>query len=209
MKGPGLFSLSLVLFLHLEAKGVVAENPHLNPSRRQPAKTLEDAETILLTDTYRYFLDLLAKEKLSFTVKVIFKIHEYFLGALYSWAGKTRSVNISKNGMLFARPQNIKKYLKEFEKILKINLSKAKENKKELALNLAIIHCEFNAIHPFREGNGRTIRLFLDLIAIENGYKTISFNKEPQKKYIEACIAGMQKDYTKMSKLIYKGLQKR
>lgn len=99
-------------------------------------KTLEDTEIILLSDTYSCFFTLLKKKELTFDAQLVFRIHEYFLGTLYSWAGKIRSVNISKEGMLFARPQNIKNSIKEFEKILKSNLPSGAETKKELAAKM-------------------------------------------------------------------------
>lgn len=71
---------------------------------------------------------------------------------------------------------------------------------------MAIIHCEFNAIHPFREGNGRTIRLFLDLIVVKSGFNPIDYSKSGQREYINACKTGMRQDYTKMKKVIKKGL---
>ena len=172
-------------------------------------KTLEDAETILLSDAYTRFLGFLEKGKLPMDLRLIFDVHKYFLGPLYSWAGKIRTVNISKDGMLFIPTKNIPKALKAFEKILNKNVPEENEPKKKIADKLAEIHCEFNAIHPFREGNGRVIRLFLDLIALQVGYQLIDFGKSSKKDYIQACVAGMQKDYGKMSKVIYKGLLKR
>lgn len=64
-------------------------------------KELEDAETVLLTDSYDYFLKLLRRGKLKFNLKLLFEIHAYFLGTLYTWAGKIRHVNISKNNAFF------------------------------------------------------------------------------------------------------------
>lgn len=180
-----------------------------NKLRITNRKTLKDTETILLSDTYTYFFELLEKDKLCFSLKLIFEIHQYFLGTLYLWAGKVRTVNISKDNILFATTQNIKKTLTEFRVILNKNLPKNKDSKKEIADKLAKIHCEFNIIHPFREGNGRVIRLFLDLIAVDQGYEIISFEKTSQKEYISACIARMQQNYKPMSKVIYRGLIKK
>lgn len=171
-------------------------------------KILEDTETILLNDTYNHFLELLRKEKLIFNTKLIFDIHRYFLGTLYSWSGKTRTVEISKNGVLFCASSQIKKELEGFEKILKKNLPSSKDTKKEVSKKLSIIHCEFNAIHPFREGNGRTIRLFLDLTAVNKGFNLIDFAKTSTENYIKACKFGMNMDYNKMADILFKGLEK-
>jgi cell filamentation protein len=58
-----------------------------------------------------------------------------------------------------------------------------------------------NAIHPFREGNGRTLRLFLDLLAGNAGYEPVDFTQVPDEKYIEACRRGMIQEYEQMEKL--------
>lgn len=156
-------------------------------------KALEDTETLLLEDTYVHFFSLLQKEKLRFNVKLIFEIHKYFLGTLYAWAGKIRSVEISKDGILFCASSQIKKELKILDKIIKKNIPLFKDNRKIISEKFAVIHCEFNAIHPFREGNGRTIRLFLDLLAVNSGYGLIDYGKTFKKDYIKTCMAGMQK----------------
>ena len=61
-------------------------------------------------------------------------------------------------------------------------------------------------MHPFREGNGRTIRLFLDLLAVSVGYATIDYGRSTD-DYIAACAAGMNGDDTPMTHLIEKGLK--
>lgn len=169
-------------------------------------KTLEDTETLLLSDTYKHFFELLEKGKIQFDGKLILQIHKYFLETLYTWAGKTRTVEISKDGVLFCASLQIKRSLENFEKILEKNLPSQKDDKKNMSKKLAIIHCELNAIHPFREGNGRTARLFLDLIAASCGCDPIGYEKSSKEDYIKACIAGMHQDYSKMEKIFYKGL---
>lgn len=185
-----------------EESGGVLENK-LNVKDQ---KTLEDLETILFTDAYKYFFELLEKGKVVFDVDFIFKIHNYSLKTLYSWAGKARTVEISKNGTLFCASLQIRKNLATFEKILRENLPSAGDDENTISEKLSVIHCEFNAIHPFREGNGRTIRLFLDLLAVSIGFNPIDFSKSSQEGYIKACISGMSKDYSKMQKIIQKGL---
>lgn len=171
-------------------------------------KTLDDVETLLLKDTYIHFFTLLQAGKLKFSTKIIFEIHKYFLNIIYSWAGKIRTVEISKNGILFCASLQIKKTFEDFNKILKKNIPISTDNKKIISKKLAVIHCEFNAIHPFREANGRTIRLFLDLLAVNIGYGLIDYSKILKANYIKACIAGMRKDYSKIQKILYKGLSK-
>ncbi|NIA18464.1 MAG: hypothetical protein GWO85_00040 [Simkaniaceae bacterium] len=171
-------------------------------------KTLEDTETLLLKDSYEYFLGLLEKGNLKFDQKLIFEINKYFLETLYSWAGKSRTVEISKNGVLFCASSQINVALEKLDEILGTHLPSEKDSKKEVGEKLSVIHCEFNAIHPFREGNGRTIRLFLDLLAASLGFDVIDFAKTSQENYINGCKLGMNMEYDKMSRIIYKGLSK-
>src|SRR3990167_10315881 len=72
-------------------------------------KKLSEAETLLLADTYTHFFELLNKKKVTFDLSLLFSIHEYFLTTLYDWAGKVRTVNISKDEMLFALVKYIDK----------------------------------------------------------------------------------------------------
>lgn len=171
-------------------------------------KALEDTETVLLSDTYEYFFQVLESRKITFDIKLIFRIHKYFLGTLYNWAGSIRNVEISKDGVLFCASSQIQKELKKLDQFIKKNLPTEKDSKEQISNKLALIHCEFNAIHPFREGNGRTIRLFLDLLSVTSGFSITDYSKTSQKAYIQACIAGMQQNYVPMQKVIFKGISK-
>jgi len=123
-------------------------------------KELEDAETVLLTDAYDHFFTLMKEGKIELKLNLLLSLHKYFFGTLYSWAGKIRTVNLSKGTMLFMPPNNIEKALKDFEVDFGKSKPQAEDTKKVIAQKIAFIHCELNVMHPFREGNGRTIRLF-------------------------------------------------
>lgn len=171
-------------------------------------KQLDNAETLLLADTYTHFFELLKKDKVKFDLALLFAIHKYFLNTLYDWAGKVRTVDISKDGMLFAPIKYIDGALKAFSKLLKATLPKQADTKNKLAQKLAIIHNELNVIHPFREGNGRTTRLFLDLIVASLGYNPIDWSKQSNSDYLKACIKGTKGEHKAMAKIIERGLKK-
>lgn len=173
------------------------------------AKKLSRAETILLDITANHFIEALEKKRLTFNLELLFDIHRHFLGKLYSWAGQLRTVDISKDGMLFCPAVHLEENLKPFEKLLQKGVPTKKDSKREIARKLALIHNEFNALHPFREGNGRTIRLFLDLMAVSLGYRQIKYKQTEKKAYFAACRAGMNTDHEKMEQIIFKGLTKR
>lgn len=172
------------------------------------SKELGEYETLLLTDSYSHFLELLSENKLDFGLSLIFEIHQYFLGTLYTWAGKIRTVNISKGDTFFIPAQNIEKALKQLNPEFEKNKPNTQDSKEEIAKKLAFIHCELNAIHPFREGNGRTLRLFLDLLTVNAGYEAVDFTEISNGKFIDACRKGMVQNYEPMESIYMKLLGK-
>jgi len=153
-------------------------------------------------------LNYYKEDKVKFDLSLLFTIHKYFLEHLYDWAGKVRTVNISKDGMMFAPIKYVDQSLKTFAILIKKNLPSQINTKDEIAKKLAVIHNEFNIIHPFREGNGRTIRLFLDLIVVSIGYDPIDWSKTQNSEYIRACIQGFSNKQLAMIKIIKRGLKK-
>lgn len=97
-------------------------------------------------------------------------IHAHVFQDVYEWAGQVRTVNISKNGDRFAQPAFIESAGRQ------IGAALAKENnlqgleKPQLVDRLALYYADWNALHPFREGNGRTTRELIGQIAREVGY---------------------------------------
>ena len=170
-------------------------------------KDLNDAETILQIDAYKYFFDLTQNRQFVFDTDLLFEIHKYFFEALYGWAGTVRSVDISKGEMLFAPARYILSSLEELNRIIRNNIPVSSDSIKQIAEKLALIHNEFNVVHPFRDGNGRAIRLFLDLLGYTLGYNPIDYGD--RKEYLAACVAGALKNNDPMRKIIAAGLQKR
>lgn len=109
------------------------------------------------------------------TVKGLQQIHGYLFGGLYNFAGQIRQVNISKGGFQFALAQ----YLPE-------TLSKIEQMKEFTFDEIADKYVEMNIAHPFREGNGRTTRIWLDLILKKNLKKCIDWSKINKKEYLSA-----------------------
>lgn len=84
------------------------------------------------------------------------------------------------------------------------------EDVKKIIEDIAIVHCELIHIHPFREGNGRTARIFTDLMANRAGYPSLKldkFRKDNYPQYIEALNKGDDKDYSAMIEIIGKLFQ--
>lgn len=107
----------------------------------------------------------------TFDLEHLKAIHAHVFQDVYDWAGKVRTVNISKNGDAFAQPAFIDNVGKQ------LGAAIAKENnlqgleKPQFVERLALYYSDWNALHPFREGNGRTTRELIGQIARAAGYE--------------------------------------
>ena len=106
--------------------------------------------------------------------------------------------------MLFAPAAHLQKSFGILDDIIYDNLPSDKDSKKIVAQKIAVIHNEFNAVHPFREGNGRTIRLFLDLLSVSLGFGLINFDSP---NYIQACLDGMCGQHQSMADIVLKSIE--
>ena len=106
-----------------------------------------------------------------FDVEHLKRIHAHIFQDVYEWAGKVRTVGISKGGTSFARPE----YIESYGATLSAGLAKEGFlrglDKPSFADRLTHYYTEFNALHPFREGNGRATREFIGQLAKEAGYE--------------------------------------
>jgi cell filamentation protein len=105
----------------------------------------------------------------------LFVIHRHLFQDIYDWAGKRRTVEISKGGKQFFPTSHFDNALKYIDSLIAEYQRIGKEDKAALAKKLAEILDNVNFLHPFREGNGRTQREFLRLLAKEKGY-TLNLN---------------------------------
>ena len=105
-----------------------------------------------------------------FSFKHLCSIHKHLFSDVYSWAGKTRTVDISK-GTVFCLVQFIESQFDDlYCKLKKENFLADITDKEEMSGRLAYYLGEINMIHPFREGNGRTTREFIRQIALKYNY---------------------------------------
>jgi cell filamentation protein len=168
-----------------------------------PQKAAEE-ETIGFIQAQVIFTDKLTK-KTKFDEKYIRSIHRTALGHLYSFAGNYRNVNLSKAGHHFLPCAFIPNGMSYLEREFLSKLPPDYKDVKKMIEDIAIVHCELIHIHPFREGNGRTARIFADLMANRAGYPSLEldkFRKDNYPQYIEALNKGDDKDYSAMIEII-------
>ena len=117
------------------------------------------------------------------TVAGLKQIHKYLFEDVYDFAGKIREVNISKGNFRFAPVMYLKQSLKQIEKMPQSTFNEIVEK-----------YVEMNIAHPFREGNGRATRIWLDLIFKKELQKVIDWNKIDKADYLSAMERSPIKD---------------
>lgn len=144
-------------------------------------KTLQRAESRIAATK---LFELRKNEMIgNFDVEHFIKIHKFLFEDIYPFAGKFRTENIAKGYFSFAEWEYIDTELRKLlEKLHKSNLLK-NDTRAELVKDLAYYLAELNVLHPFREGNGRTIREFIRELAYKNGYLLDLQKVEPSEVY--------------------------
>lgn len=143
----------------------------------------------------------------NFNYKHLQSIHQHLFADIYPWAGETRKIEIAKSDTLFAFAHRIEPEInKTLNKLQQEDLHECDQN--EFAYKVSEYFNEINAVHPFREGNGRTNRLFCSELAKKYGYE-IDWESMETKAYIDASIKGtFEVDYRPMQNLIIQNISK-
>ena len=126
---------------------------------------------------YSFFESELVDEKDIGTAKSLQQIHAYLFGGLYNFAGQIRQKNISKGGFQFAVAHFLGKTLKQIEQM--------PENTFDEIVNKYV---EMNIAHPFMEGNGRSTRIWLDLIFKKRLKKCVDWSRISKNDYHKAMV---------------------
>ena len=109
------------------------------------------------------------------TTKGLQQIHEYLFGGLYDFAGQIREVNISKGNFRFANCLYLKEALAAIEKMPETTFEE-----------IIAKYVEMNIAHPFMEGNGRTTRIWLDMVLKKNLRRVVDWRNIDTDKYLQA-----------------------
>lgn len=143
----------------------------------------------------------------NFDTQHLIDIHTYLFEDIYPFAGKFRNENIAKGVFRFAEFEYIEPELERLLNELKSENYLEGLSKKDLTQRLAYYLSELNVLHPFREGNGRTIREFIRELALKNGYVLNLSNVSPS-DFLKASIKSIV-DTTDLSNLIAACLQQK
>ena len=109
------------------------------------------------------------------TIKGLQQIHSYLFGGLYDFAGQIRQKNISKGGFQFAVSRFLVETLKQIEAMPETTFDE-----------IIMKYVEMNIAHPFMDGNGRSARIWLDLILKKSIKKCVDWSKISKQDYMNA-----------------------
>lgn len=109
------------------------------------------------------------------TTRGLQQIHAYLFGGLYDFAGQIREVNISKGNFRFANCLYLKEALDAIEKMPEATFE-----------DIIAKYVEMNIAHPFREGNGRATRIWLDMMLKKNLQRVVDWRNIDRDKYLQA-----------------------
>ena len=118
------------------------------------------------------------------TIECLQQIHAYLFGGLYDFAGQIRTKTIWKDGTLFCRAEYLRENLSKIEQMPESNFDEIVDK-----------YVEMNVAHPFMEGNGRSTRIWLDMIFKKRMKRCVDWSKIDKKSY----LAAMRKSTTDAS----------
>jgi len=203
MKRGGRYDASGLIEAQFEpgSRGRVLKNLAGIKSRRK----MNEAESQAYVQAIRELPTLFGRTH-RFTAADVCKIHQVWLGQVYPWAGRYRSVNLTKGDFTFAVAPHIPQLMEEFAQGPLARYTPCGGGSKALtARALAIVHAELVLIHPFRDGNGRGARLLAVLMAMQAGLPLLDFRGiERGKKrlaYFGAVQAAVGKNYRPMEQV--------
>ncbi len=111
------------------------------------------------------------------TTKGLQQIHAYLFGGLYDFAGQVRQKNISKGGFQFAMARYLDTTLRRIEQMPENSFDEIVDK-----------YAEMNMAHPFMEGNGRSTRIWLDMMLKKRIKKCVDWSKIGKKEYLDAMV---------------------
>ena len=137
-----------------------------------------------------------------FTSGMICRMHRDWLGHLYEWAGKYRTVELAKADFSWPPAYLVEKNMLDLERNVLTKKTPCRPAAFErVCTDMAEVHAELLLIHPFREGNGRLARWLAELMALQAGYPLPVYHftgrgsVAERERYLNAVKRGYVKDY--------------
>ncbi len=175
---------------------------------------IDMAEYRALAEVQVSYLERITPET-RFTAAVIRGMHKDWLGQIYDWAGRYRTVELSKAGFRWPPAYLVESNMDAFEKgLLACHTPCRPAPIAEVAQRLAQVHADLLLIHPFREGNGRLARWVADLMAQQAEFPSLDYRlsgkgaRKRREAYISAVLAGYSQHYEPLASLFREALER-
>ena len=163
-----------------------------------------EAKGIAAAELFVFTLD----SETAISTQLLLKIHHIAFTELYDWAGSWRTTIVTVGQLTPPEPSKVLQLMYQFIDNLNFKIRKASTQKDHIDC-LTFAHYEFIHIHPFNNGNGRTGRILMNIIALKFGYKPLElYHREgdSRKAYIDAMKLADKGDFEPLATLIRKEL---
>jgi len=163
---------------------------------RDPEELLERETELQITAYEEIFTSF--DETLIPDLPFFYYLHHLMFSPLFVWAGRPRTVGIAKGGTPFCPPHNIDLMMTSLFAELEREQWLARLDLDSFIERAAYYICEINALHPFREGNARAIRFYIDVLSALTRNDLFDWTQTNAGEYLQACVAGFRGDYGRM-----------
>ena len=171
---------------------------------------LQACEEHALVDAYEKLLGEVGRNT-PLSCDLLRYIHQTIFGELYAWAGRWRTVWIKKPGVTWPPPDFLDQTMQEFEQeVLKKYRPQSLVDDQAFCNAAAEIQGEFLVIHPFREGNARTVKLACDLLALQSDRPLLRYDESAagREAYIAAAKAAFKHQYEPLARISAEALDR-
>jgi cell filamentation protein len=183
-------------------------DPCLNWAGCLSKEEIKLRETLGVSRAKEFVADLATHEDaVPITLDLIIRIHTEMFGDIYPWAGQWRTVSLHKGDgptRWPLPPFGMEPVMEEFARDVLSQTPLLSEDDDTVIAFLARFLCDYLALHPFREGNGRSAFILGDLILLQNGLATLdSYNRiRDEARYFAACDSGRLNNYAPLGELL-------
>ena len=163
-----------------------------------------EAKGIAAAELFVFELD----SETEISTQLLLEIHRIAFSELYDWAGFWRSTHVTVGQLTPPEPSKVLPLMYQFIDNLNYKINNASSQQNHIDC-LIYAHYEFIRIHPFNNGNGRTGRILMNIVALKFGYKPIElYHREgdSRRTYIEAMKSADHGNFEPLTSLIRKEL---
>lgn len=162
-----------------------------------------------------YFFGESISKETRFTADLIKKMHRDWLGDIYDWAGRYRTVDMSRQGFQFPPAYLIPENMRKFEHGVLAVLTPCRAGPvREVCEAVASVHAELLLVHPFREGNGRLARWLANIMFVQADLTIPDYgfvgkgSRLTRRRYLEAVMKGYCQDYADLTIFFEQALER-